>query len=70
MQLVQLRVVWTITLVVIMFAEGDPVGNGLFYNWKGVTVAALVSFTVKSVSTMYLVAIMDALSKNIGEALS
>jgi len=70
MQLVQFKVIWAITLTVLMFFEANPVRDGLFYEWKPVTVAALVSFTVKGWSTMYLLAILDSMLKNIGEACS
>merc|ERR1719203_211384 len=44
--------------------------GGVFKNWNQATVMVLVSFTVKGWATMYLLAILDSVLKNIGEAVS
>merc|ERR1719281_2126300 len=44
--------------------------QGLLHDWDVLTVGVLVSFVVKSVSTLYLLAVLDALQKNIGEAMA
>jgi hypothetical protein len=44
--------------------------DGFFHGWNGVVFFVSVSFFVKSVSTLYLVALLDSMLKNIGEALA
>lgn len=70
MQLVQFKCSWCATILVISFLENDGATwqNGFFAGWNGVTVGVLTSFTVKCWSTMYLLAILDSVLKNIGEA--
>lgn len=70
MQLVQFKVVWVLTLLALMSMDGSALSNGLLYNWTPITYGALVSFTVKGWSTMYLLAVLDSMLKNIGEACS
>merc|ERR1712217_128015 len=69
-QLVQFKVAWFVTILLISFADGKTWQNGFFTGWNGVTVGVLASFTVKGWSTMYLLAILDSVLKNIGEATS
>lgn len=68
MQLVQFKCSWLATMVVISFLDGKTWQNGFFAGWDGVTVGVLGSFTVKCWSTLYLLAILDSVLKNIGEA--
>jgi len=68
MQLVQFKCAWLATILVISFLDGTTWQNGFFTGWNGVTAAVLVSFTVKCWSTMYLLAMLDSVLKNIGEA--
>merc|ERR1719356_1021155 len=44
--------------------------EGFFAHWDGMTCLVALSFTVKTVSTMYLLQALDSLQKNIGEALA
>lgn len=44
--------------------------NGFFTGWDLRTGAVVVSFVVKSYSSMFIVALLDAILKNIGESLS
>jgi len=44
--------------------------EGFFAHWDGVTCLVALSFTVKTISTMYLLQALDSLQKNIGEALA
>jgi len=67
-QLVQFKCAWFATILVISLADGKTWQNGFFNGWNGVTVGVLTSFTVKGWSTMYLLAILDSVLKNIGEA--
>jgi len=74
MQLVRLKVSWIITIFLYTFIDGETWDftnrNGPLTGWGGPALAVAASFTVKGYSTLYLVAILDALLKNIGEALS
>jgi len=67
-QLVQFKCAWFATILVISLMDGKTWQNGFFSGWNGVTVGVLTSFTVKGWSTMYLLAILDSVLKNIGEA--
>jgi len=68
MQLVQFKCAWCATILVLSFLDGKTWVNGVFYGWDNITVGVLASFTVKGWSTMYLLAILDSVLKNIGEA--
>merc|ERR1712060_698318 len=56
--------------VALSFVDGKTWQNGFFTGWNATTVGVLASFTVKGWSTMYLLAILDSVLKNIGEAVS
>lgn len=68
MQLVQFKCAWCATILMISFTDGHTWQNGFFNGWDGTTVGVLASFTVKGWSTMYLLALLDSVLKNIGEA--
>merc|ERR1719378_1112230 len=70
MQLVQFKCAWCATILVLSFMDGKTWQNGFFTGWDSTTVGVLASFTVKGWSTMYLLAILDSVLKNIGEATS
>merc|ERR1719436_1797900 len=70
MQLVQFKCAWFLTILVLSVVDGKTWQNGFFTGWSGITVGVLTSFTVKGWSTMYLLAILDSVLKNIGEATS
>lgn len=67
-QLVQFKCAWFVTILLLTFVDGQTWQNGFFTGWSGITVGVLTSFTVKGWSTMYLLAILDSVLKNIGEA--
>merc|ERR1719476_777073 len=67
-QLVQFKVAWCLTILLLSFADGKTWQNGFFTGWNVTVVGVLASFTVKGWSTMYLLAILDSVLKNIGEA--
>jgi len=69
-QLVQFKCAWFLTILVLTFVDGQTWQNGFFHGWSGITVGVLTSFTVKGWSTMYLLAILDSVLKNIGEAVA
>lgn len=68
MQLVQIKCGWFLTLFILSFVDGETWQKGFFIGWTGVTVGVLTSFTMKSFCTMYLLAVLDSVLKNIGEA--
>eukprot|EP00928_Gymnodinium_smaydae_P059642 TRINITY_DN4303_c0_g1_i3.p1 TRINITY_DN4303_c0_g1~~TRINITY_DN4303_c0_g1_i3.p1 ORF type:complete len:403 (+),score=103.76 TRINITY_DN4303_c0_g1_i3:57-1211(+) len=70
MQLVQFKVSWFVTLLVLATVSGGDKfwSEGLLHDWSPAVVASLASFTVKGWSTMYLLAILDSMLKNLGEA--
>mmetsp|Transcript_23961 Transcript_23961/g.80931 ORF Transcript_23961/g.80931 Transcript_23961/m.80931 type:complete len:347 (-) Transcript_23961:194-1234(-) len=70
MQLVQFKCAWFATILMLSFVDGKTWQNGFFAGWNPTVVGVLVSFTVKGWSTMYLLAILDSVLKNIGEATS
>jgi len=69
-QLVQMGVPRTLFTLLCSFTETGTWEQGLLHHWDVLTVGVLVSFIVKSISTLYLLAILDSLLKNIGEALA
>jgi len=68
-QVVQFKCAWCATILALTFVDGKGTwSNGFFTGWDGLTLGVLASFTVKGWSTMYLLAILDSVLKNIGEA--
>ena len=68
MQLVQFKCAWFVTILVISFLDGKTWQNGFFTGWDGTVCGVLASFTIKGWSTFYLLALLDSVLKNIGEA--
>merc|ERR1711979_52498 len=68
MQMVQFKCAWCATILILSFMDGKTWQNGFFTGWNATTVGVLASFTIKGWSTMYLLAILDSVLKNIGEA--
>merc|ERR1712187_531441 len=69
-QLVQFKCAWFLTIFALTFTDGKTWQNGFFTGWDGAVVGVFASFTVKGWSTLYLLAILDSVPKNIGEAVS
>jgi len=69
-QLVQMGIARFFASFGLSFIGTDIWGNGFFHGWNVIVSGVAVSFVVKSVSTLYLVALLDAMLKNIGEALA
>lgn len=61
---------WTLASLVFSFMEQEVLQHGFFSNWDSMTWLVTWSFVVKTVSTMYLLQALDAVQKNIGEALA
>merc|ERR1719265_1289170 len=56
-----------IAIVLLSFTE-DVWVKGFFSGWNAMTIATTASFIVKSVSTLYIVALLDSILKNIAES--
>lgn len=71
-QLVQMKCAWLPMTVVYTFFDGETwvQEGGPMHGWNSAAVFVLISFTVKFWATMYLLAILDSVLKNIGEASS
>lgn len=69
-QLVQFKVTWLPMTVVYTFFDGETWVHGPLTGWNMSAFLVLISFTVKFWATMYLLAILDSVLKNIGEASS
>jgi len=67
---VQMGVPRLICTLLLSFTQPADWQRGLFHGWDIITVGVAVSFIVKVVSTLYFVALLDSLLKNIGEALA
>jgi drug/metabolite transporter (DMT)-like permease len=58
-----------IAIVLLSFTQ-DTWVKGFFSGWDAMTIAVTASFIIKSVSTLYIVALLDSILKNIAEAFS
>jgi drug/metabolite transporter (DMT)-like permease len=58
-----------IAIVALSFTQ-DTWQKGFFSGWDTMTIAVTASFIIKSVSTLYIVALLDSILKNIAEAFS
>merc|ERR1711972_981205 len=67
-QIVQLKLSWTATILVISFMDGQTWQQGFFTGWTPMVVGVFASFTVKCWSTMAILSLLDSVLKNIGEA--
>jgi hypothetical protein len=69
-QLVQMGIARFFATFGLSFIGTDIWGKGFFHGWNVLVSGVAASFVVKSVSTLYLVALLDSMLKNIGEALA
>jgi len=69
-QLVQFKCAWFLTIFALTFVDGKTWQQGFFTGWTAPVIGTFASFTVKGWSTLYLLAILDSVLKNIGEAVS
>merc|ERR1712039_992696 len=67
-QLVQMKLSWTVTILIISFMDGKTWQQGFFMGWTPVVCGVFVSFTIKCWSTMAILSLLDSVLKNIGEA--
>lgn len=67
-QLVQMKLAWTATILMISFTDGKTWQAGFFTGWTPVVYGVFASFTVKCWSTMAILSLLDSVLKNIGEA--
>lgn len=68
-QLAQLKVAWTATILAISFTS-DMWSVGFFNGWNPATYGVFASFIVKCWSTMAILSILDSVLKNVGEAVA
>lgn len=59
----------SIGIILISFTQ-DVWSKGFFSGWDGMTVVATGSFIVKALSSLYFVALLDSILKNIAESFS
>lgn len=69
-QIVQFKFSWIIGSMLIALTDGKTFQNGFFNGWNGAVVGVWASFTIKNWCTNYILAILDSLLKNIGEAVA
>lgn len=69
-QIVQFKFSWILGSLLIALTDGRTFQNGFFTGWNGSVVAVWGSFTLKNWCTNYILAILDSLLKNIGEAVA
>merc|ERR1719199_1981204 len=70
-QIVQFKLAWLPMLLLYTFFDGETwTGGGPLEGWNANAYAVLGSFTVKDWAGLYLLAILDSVLKNIGEAAS
>jgi len=69
-QIVQFKFIWFIATLTLCATDGKTFQNGFFHGWDGIVVLVWSSFTIKNWCTNYILAILDSLLKNIGEAVA
>merc|ERR1711988_656420 len=69
-QIVQFKFSWVLATIAIALTDGKTFQNGFFNGWDGAVVGVWASFTLKNWCTNYILAILDSLLKNIGEAVA
>merc|ERR1712157_454833 len=67
-QLTQMKVAWTLVILIISFTDGKTWQEGFFKGWTPAVWGVFASFTVKCWSTMAILSLLDSVLKNIGEA--
>merc|ERR1719145_511569 len=67
-QLKQMKVAWTLVILMISFTDGKTWQEGFFKGWTPAVWGVFASFTVKCWSTMAILSLLDSVLKNIGEA--
>jgi len=67
-QIAQMKVAWTLTILVISFTDGSTWQRGVFDGWNPAVVCVFASFLVKCWSTLAILSLLDSVLKNIGEA--
>mmetsp|Transcript_10057 Transcript_10057/g.22213 ORF Transcript_10057/g.22213 Transcript_10057/m.22213 type:complete len:379 (+) Transcript_10057:165-1301(+) len=65
-----LATTWATASLIFASFEPQVQEHGFFHGWTTGTCLVAMSFTIKTVSTMYLLQALDSIQKNIGEALA
>lgn len=68
--LVQMSVPRLVATLLLSFMNLDDWQRGIFHGWDAMTCGVTASFIVKSVTSLYIVSLLDSLLKNIGETLA
>jgi hypothetical protein len=69
-QIVQFKFSWIVASFAMAYSDGKTFQTGFFNGWSGAVVMVWASFTMKNWCTNYILAILDSLLKNIGEAVA
>merc|ERR1712139_671308 len=69
-QIVQFKFTWFLATLTMCLTDGKTFQNGFFTGWDATVVGVFASFTMKNWCTNYILAILDSLLKNIGEAVA
>mmetsp|Transcript_1096 Transcript_1096/g.3131 ORF Transcript_1096/g.3131 Transcript_1096/m.3131 type:complete len:503 (-) Transcript_1096:206-1714(-) len=73
-KITNMSVAWTVASLLLCVEDREMMERGLFTGfftgWTLITWLVMCSFVVKTVSTMYLLQILNSVQKNIGEALA
>jgi len=69
-QIVQFKFVWVLVTLTLCATDGKTFQNGFFNGWDSTVLLVFASFTMKNWCTNYILAILDSLLKNIGEAVA
>jgi hypothetical protein len=67
-QLTQMKVAWTMVILLISFSDGQTWQEGFFKGWTPAVWGVFASFIIKCWSTMAILSLLDSVLKNIGEA--
>jgi drug/metabolite transporter (DMT)-like permease len=71
-QIVRTFLARSVVIVLLSFTTADLWNrpDGFFGGWDGMTYGVVISFMIKSVSSLYIVSLLDSLLKNIAECLA
>lgn len=68
-QIARIYIARPVFLLILTFAS-DALRTGFFDGWNAMTIAVTASFIVKSVSSLYILSLLDSILKNVAEAFS
>jgi len=68
-QIARIYIARPVMIFLLSFASSSS-GRGFFSGWDAMTIAVATSFVVKSVSSLYILSLLDSILKNVAEAFS